>query len=76
MLARKVLKQLFWKFCNTYREISLSGSFWTKGSAKYVLLEIYEIFNVTRQLNAINEGMMELLNPFISTSKIVDLKLL
>ena len=43
---------------------------------KYILLEIYEIFNVTRQLNVINEGMMELLNPFISTSKIVDLKLL
>ena len=54
----------------------MRGFFRTKGSAKYVLLEIYEIFNVTRQLNVIKEGMMELLDTFISTSKIVDLKLL
>ena len=51
----------FWKFCKTCRNISMTEftvkevtvfrvtTFWTKCSAKYNLLGIYEIFNITNR---------------------------
>ena len=58
LLTKCVLEDGFENFVKTCRNISMTeftvkevATFWTKHSAKYSLLEIYEIFNKTDSAN-------------------------
>ena len=58
VFLKTVLRQLFWKFTNIYREIYVMEwqhveprFFLTKCSNKYNVLRIFEIFNITNSTN-------------------------